>query len=188
MLINGNNPERVSHGGLSEAAYEEALENFYGMSIWRELHALLEHQEFNSSPKWIANKLNISIEEALDAVEGLTALGLIGKNDDGSFFPKQLQILIPTEKMNRVEMAKNHLLISHQILNGFSADSEDNFFRNCYYLSNKDLVDELTENIKLALKEFREKSDITTNKDGLYAIQITGTNIIEKSEVKNDTN
>ncbi len=47
------------------------LQNWAGNWIWRAVQTLVRAPDFNASPKWIAARLNISIEKAVDALEGV---------------------------------------------------------------------------------------------------------------------
>lgn len=53
------------------------LKQYCGNWIWRALECLVDSKDFNPSPKWISQRLNISIENAVDAIEGLERMGLI---------------------------------------------------------------------------------------------------------------
>tara|TARA_B100001248_G_scaffold259530_1_gene245734 strand:+ start:2739 stop:3293 length:555 start_codon:yes stop_codon:yes gene_type:complete len=162
-------------------SYKQALENFSGMGTWREIHALLEHEDFDPSPKWIARKLGLPINEVVDAMEGLHQLGIVGRDSDGNFYPKKLQIIMDSEVLSRKVIASNHQLVSQQVLNRFDPESEDNFFRAGYYMSNRELMEELRDNIKEAFRIFREKSKTAEKRDRLYGVTVVGTNILNES-------
>lgn len=62
--------------------YESDFCSFTGNWIWKAVLCLIESPDFNPSPKWISQRLNISIENAVEAVEGLERLGYISKSNN----------------------------------------------------------------------------------------------------------
>ena len=61
----------------------QLLDNYSGNWIWRAVECLVKSKDFNPSPKWIADRLSISIENAVDAIEGLEKLRLITRTSTG---------------------------------------------------------------------------------------------------------
>ncbi len=53
--------------------------HWLGNWTWRAVQCLVESSDFNPSPNWIARRLNISVENAVNAIEGLERLGCISR-------------------------------------------------------------------------------------------------------------
>jgi DNA-binding transcriptional regulator YhcF (GntR family) len=75
-------------------------ESWLGNWIWRAVQCLVELPEFNPSPKWIATRLNISVENAVEAIESLERLGCIKKANSTFMIVSEWQQLTPSELTN----------------------------------------------------------------------------------------
>ena len=83
--------------------------------IWHAVLTLVELKNFNPSPKWIAKRLNISVEQAVEAIEGLERLNLI-RRDGESFKAVSDYVSITTEQLSRDELLSGHCRIVSQLL------------------------------------------------------------------------
>lgn len=162
-------------------SYDEALDNFYGNWIWRAIHALLDHQDFDSSPIWISKRLDISIEEVVEAFEGLKVLGLVTQDESG-FKAKQVQFIVPEKFTTLESMVRKHRDVSQQILNQVSV--EKNLKGRLYFVaSNSEELERLDRKINEALLEFNKRSE-SCKKDGLYAVTATAIDLLNNKGEK----
>lgn len=159
------------------ASFDKAVENFLGNYIWRSVHALMDHPQFEASPIWISKKLAITVEEAAESLDGLVLLGLAQRTDKG-FVPKQIQFIIPEQEMDMETRMLRHSDFSQQIMNRLSPEKKA-FFKQAVAASNKKVFSEFYEKLCTLIKEFRETSE-REHKDGLYCFTTTGVDIMEQ--------
>ena len=157
--------------------FDKAVENFLGNYVWRAVHALMDHPQFEASPFWISKNLAITVEEAAESLEGLVILGLAQRTDKG-FVPKQIQFIIPEQEMDMETRMLRHSDFSQQIMNRLSPEKKA-FFKQAVSASNKKVFDEFYEKLCVLIKDFRETSE-REHKDGLYCFTATGVDIMEK--------
>lgn len=161
--------------------YYNMIDLFYGNWIWRAVHAIIDHPRFNPSPSWIADALSISVQEAVDALDGLEDLGLI-RRTESSFIARTPQFLLPKEKACKEYTIKKHRQIASQLTNmGTPKDVEGALV---YFLA----VDRthLSEILQKIFHDF-QTLDQQVNRSAssqLYAINLTCTNLAPKIKGK----
>ncbi|RYZ91318.1 MAG: DUF4423 domain-containing protein, partial [Proteobacteria bacterium] len=96
------------------------LQSWAGNWIWRAVQTLVRAPDFSSSPKWVATRLNISVEKALDALEGLERLGFISREGSGFVHTKEWVQLLPG-KVTRAQLLNEHSKIAPQIITKLTA-------------------------------------------------------------------
>lgn len=112
------------------------LQNWAGNWIWRAVQCLVESPDFNASPKWIAGRLNVSIEKAVDAVEGLERLGFILRNGASYKHVNDWVQLLPGE-ISSSELLSRHSKIAPQIIAKLNSSDK---FTSQFFLGNQELV------------------------------------------------
>jgi len=113
--------------------------NHYCMSwIWRAVECLVGTPEFHSSPKWISQRLGITVEQAVDAIEGLERLGFI--QPDGRSFKRaqEVQFVRPND-ISRSEILRNHSMIAPQILSKLSQNDK---YMTWFFAADEQLLSE----------------------------------------------
>ena len=112
---------------------------FYTQSwVWRAIEALVLAKDFDPSPRSIANRLNISIEAAVDALDGLERLGSIYR--DGRNYARNLNLnLITPENTSKNQILHAHTNITNQMITKLTPDS---FYTNQICLGSIKLVKE----------------------------------------------
>jgi predicted transcriptional regulator len=161
--------------------FERALESFYGNWIWRAVYALVDHQDFDWSPEWISEKLGISNVEAMDAVVGLTDLGLIRKTETG-FEQGQLQIIIPEGMIDTSKQINQHQLLSEEMLNLMSPDRAGAFY-NYFAPGTKESVHRLYTKVKEAFDDFLKENQTAKNKkSGVFAFSFTAVDVTKDGQ------
>lgn len=160
-------------------SYDEAIKNFLGNYVWRAVHAFMDHQDFDASPIWISSRLNITVESAAQALDGLVLLGLAERTAKG-FQPKQIQFLIPETEMEIDTRMAQHALTSQQIMNRLDP-KKWTLFRQGFVASNKPRFNDFREKLDKLVNEFFLESN-KEPKDGLYCFTATGVDIMEKQQ------
>jgi len=108
--------------------------------IWRAVQTLAEAADFNSSPKWISKRLNISIEKAVDALEGLERLGYLERQGNiVRAANSNLQIRHDNSPIDRERLLLGHTKLSPIILSKLKAEDS---FTSQFFIGNKELVRE----------------------------------------------
>lgn len=142
------------------AAHKKSLPTLAQFSenwIWRALYCLIESPSFDPSPRWIASKLDITVEKALDALEGLQDLGLI-KREGNSYQ------LIANENayhhVNSEDLTLEHLLINHikiapQVLSKLEAQDA---FTTQFFLGNRELIKKYSPKFIALYKEIEREA------------------------------
>jgi len=179
MLENTRPTNKRTHL-VGDSSYAETLKNFLGNYIWRAVHALMDHQDFEASPIWISKQMKITIEEAAESLDGLVMLGLAERTAKG-FEAKKLQFLIPEQEMEMETRMERHCIFSEQILNRLAPEKRARF-KQVVAASNASLFKEFTDKVNAAATEFIEKS-IGARKDGLYCFTSTGVDILESQNL-----
>jgi DNA-binding Lrp family transcriptional regulator len=173
--------DHLPEASYSKPSYDQALEAFYGDWVWRATYALIDHQDFQWSPAWIAEKLGVSKTEAMDAIIGLTDLGLIRKTESG-FEQGQLQVIIPEGTINKNKQINQHQLLSEEIINQLKPE-KTGFYYNYFSFADKELVDELYLELKSVIENFFQKNDVKkSKKGGVVAFSFTAVDVTSGNE------
>ncbi|RYZ90341.1 MAG: DUF4423 domain-containing protein [Proteobacteria bacterium] len=112
------------------------LQSWAGNWIWRAVQTLVLAPDFSPSPKWVATRLNISIEKALDALEGLERLGFIHRDGSSFAHTKEWVQLLPG-KVTRAQLLNEHSKIAPQIITKLTAKDK---FTTQFFIADQALV------------------------------------------------
>lgn len=96
-------------------ARQEDLALWAGNWIWRAVQTLVEAPDFNPSPKWISQRLNITVEKAVDAIEGLERLGIITRADN-TFNVQAGWFQVGTDELSSRQLLGAHANLAPQVL------------------------------------------------------------------------
>ncbi|RYZ78105.1 MAG: DUF4423 domain-containing protein [Proteobacteria bacterium] len=151
-----------SEGSVQDAESRASdLQSWAGNWIWRAVQTLVRAPDFSPSPKWVATRLNISVEKALDALEGLERLGFISREGSSFIHTKEWVQLLPG-KVTRVQLLNEHSKIAPQIITKLTAKDK---FTTQFFIADQALVASYAprfiqlyremneEGLKLGLKE-----------------------------------
>ena len=166
---------RGAKPSVNHDRFADLLELFYGNWIWRAVLTLIDHPKFNSSPKWISETLNISIEEAVDAFEGLEELHLVSRSEDGRLIAKSPTFIVPEDKTSKNFIVKKHKLVSQQILARSTPVQMEGTLTYFMNVSKEELYSAL-EKVFSELKTLGASEEKGQN-PGVYAISLTCSNI-----------
>ncbi len=103
---------------------------------WRAVDALSQAQDFNADPKWISDRLNISVEVAKDALEGLIRIGVLVKSGD-TYTSQDVFSFADEEQLERSDLYQIHSKIKAQVSERLSVRD---CFANGIVLSNKENI------------------------------------------------
>ena len=98
------------------------LQNYGSNWVWRAVEALVTSKTFDPSATAIANRLNVSIEASVNALEGLERLGFIVR--DGKTFIKPDNLtLVDAKTTSKAELLHAHAHLAPQIVGMLDEDS-----------------------------------------------------------------
>ena len=134
---------------------------------------------------WISKKTGLSIEDVVEALEGLSVLGHL-KKEAGGFYPVKGKELCSFgwSGKSKAQVIDEHLVVTHQILNDMQVDRTVAIDHG-FIAGNKELITELYQDIKAAIDKALEKSQ--KNKaanDGIYKITFSSVDVISKTPAK----
>lgn len=113
-----------------------AITEFTNNWIWRTVYVMIDNPNFDPSPRWIASKLDITVEKAVDALEGLQRLNLIEKFENSYKAKVSWHQVLPKD-ISREELLKTHINVAPQIL---SRLNENDGFTVQFFTGNKELL------------------------------------------------
>lgn len=148
--------------------YPQDLSSFTGNWIWKAVMCLVESPDFQPSPKWTASRLNISIENAVDALDGLERLNLI-RRDGSSYIVTEQSLQISDKDISPARLAADTSLLMQQAVSKIT--SEDKFTIQ-FFLGNKALVSEYAPKF-MALYSDMEKAAHDRNLTDVVLSQIS---------------
>lgn len=166
--------ERLSALNTDDGFGELALERFRIISDWYHfaILELTDTADFKSDPRWIANRLGISVEETRKAIERLETFGLLEKDENGRYYQTHANIATPSGVPSKA-IRDHHaqvLELAHRALEEVPVDLRD--FSTMTMAINTDQLEEAKE----ALKEFRRKFcrniQKRDGKDRVYVLSI----------------
>lgn len=179
MLETNSIPANLSVGNSdSPISYEDALENYRKNTDWWVVFAAFDLPGFQSSPLWIAQKTNLKVEVVVEALEGLSLLGYL-KKEQGAFYPVKGKDFVNFEvqKRKKLEVIEEHGLISRQILNHLSENSLVAADHRCF-ASNGAILSELYSDIAKAFEKAYTDSIKASNKDKIFKMTFTAVDVL----------
>lgn len=186
MQLQVDASQTLSAGNSSEQiGYADAKDAFQRNTKWWTVFTTFELSDFNPSPLWISKKTGISVEEVVEALEGLAVLGHL-KKENGSFYPiegKQFANFDFTGK-TKTEIIDEHAVISQQILNEMHANTTVAFDHR-FIAGNEQILAELYSDIKAAFDKAFQKSQANKSaNNAIYNITFTGVDVIKGHDSK----
>lgn len=168
---------------FTQVDYAEAQDAFQRNTKWWSVFAAFNLNDFKPSPIWIAQKVGISIEEVVEALDGLSALGYLTK-DNGAFYPVKGKDFINFNWGNKTktEIIDEHAIVSQQILNDLNTKTLFAYDHR-FLAGNEEILTELYADIKNAFDKAFAKSQQTDNKNNnaIFKITFTGVNVVKNN-------
>jgi len=95
-------------------ASDEDLKDLINEWYYSGIVCLAEMKDFNEDPRWIAERLNISVVQAELALAGLQRIGFLKRNDKGKLVP--VDIAISTKGKNLKSFPDKNLLDKNELV------------------------------------------------------------------------
>jgi len=170
MKIEPQTPEQI---GLIPQPTPNDWEQWLGNWIWRATQCLVESSDFNPSPKWIAKRLNVSVENAVDAIEGLERLGCIKRNGF-SFQVVDNWMQLTPNKLDNVRLLAAQSRIAPQLISKLTPNDA---FTSQFFLGNKELVSKYAPKFMELFRQMNDEGTKLDHKDVITAqisfVQVT---------------
>jgi len=159
-------------------AYEEALENLRKNSDWWVVFSIFDIPNFDPSPLSISAKTGLSVENVVEALEGLATLGYLEK-DKGRFIPIRGKDFFKLDftKRQKAELIDEHTVVSQQILNHLTEDALVAIDHRCF-ASNSAVLQELYNDISVALEKAFTNSSKSKTKDRIFKMTFTAADVL----------
>ncbi len=154
---------------------------YIGNWVWRAVASLVDTRDFDPSPKWIAKKINVNLEEVVDALEGLEKLGIIGRTPQG--YKKLLKYVYFSDRdLNPKAVLADHVLISTQIMGRLNPANPNLgcFYRTGFVATNQELAKKYFSKMESVMKEFLMES-ANCAADSVYAFTFSAVDVIDKT-------
>lgn len=168
-----DNP-RLQSNQLSTDEKRLLQKEYTGNWVVRAVSALLDTENFNAAPKWVAQKLDISLDEAVSALDTLEKLGIIRRTEAG--YEKVLKYVYFSDRdLDPMAVLADHALISTQIMGRLdpSNPTVGSFYRTGFVASDRKRMKEFFLKLEQLMKEFLVESNGATNED-VYAFTLSG--------------
>ena len=178
MSLNVGSEIALQPGQRHTMPMGEARDLFRRNSNWWVVYAAFDLPDFVPSPTWISQRTNLDVAEVVEALEGLTTLGCLTK-DDGAFYPVKGKEFIgadwPTE--SKAKVIDGHALVSQQILNQLHEKTQIAYDHRCI-AANKKIISELYQDISKAFeKAFENARSNPSANDGIYKMTFTAVDV-----------
>jgi hypothetical protein len=163
---------------ISSVSFEDALENYAKNTNWWTVFSSFDLPGFSASSLWISQRTNIPVKEVVEALEGLTTLGFL-KKENGEFVPiagKEF-IHLDVSRRPKGEVLENHALISSQILNHLQEDGLAAIDHRCF-AADDDILNELYADISQAFEKAYANSKHSKGRNRIFKISFTAVDVL----------
>ncbi len=126
-----------------------------GNWIWRSVQCLVECPDFNASPKWSSQKLNVSVDKIVEAFEGLESLGLI-KKENNTYKPVFNWMQVTPIQTTKAELLDSHTKLAPQILSNLTTNDK---FTVQFFRGNDALLSKYTPKFIELYKQMNEEAE-----------------------------
>jgi hypothetical protein len=173
-----NMPELATGQKSNPVSYADALENYRKNTDWWIVLEAFDLNNFNGSALWVSQRTGLDVETVIEALEGLSVLGLLTKSSNG-FEKIQKDFLGFESTKNKQQRFLDHSLVSSQILNHLNEDSKA-AIRYGHFASNLSIITEMYEKINQVILEADEKSKALSRDqiDNVYLLSMTAVTAI----------
>lgn len=154
--------------GLENSPGQADWEQWLGNWIWRAVQCLTECPSFNPSPKWIAKRLNITVENAVDAMEGLERLGCIVR-DGHSFKVKSDWFQLSPKTLDNENLLAAQSRIAPQLISKLTPHDA---FTSQFFVGNKDLISKYSPKFMALFRQMNDEG-LRQGQNDVIAAQIS---------------
>lgn len=171
---------------IKTSNYWQGLEKQYtGNWVVRAVGCMVELTDKSLDPRWMAEKLDVSIEEIFKSLDILESLGIIKKTPLGEY-KKILKYVYYTDRnMVPEHVLADHVLISSQLMSRLKPRDEKrgSFYRTSFVATNIDLAKKYFLKIEQNLKDFLIES-AQSESNTVIACSFSGVELTKKSPPK----
>lgn len=144
------------------------LQSYGSNWVWRAIEALVTAKNFDPSATAIASRLNVSLEAAVNALEGLERLGVIVRTGKTYSKPNTLTVL-DTTTHSKKDLLASHGHLAPQIIGMLN---EESIFATRITLGSLKLVRKHADKLKAFLNSIDDDASQEENPD-ILAIEIS---------------
>lgn len=152
-------------------------EQWLGNWTWRAVQCLVEANDFNPSPKWISQRLNISVEKAVEATEGLLRMGCL-ERDGHTYKVKTDWLQLTPNTLNRSRLLNAQSRIAPQLISKLTPSDA---FTSQFFLADKDLIKKYAPKFMSLFKEMNDEG-LASNSTDVVAAQISFVQLTSEKE------
>lgn len=184
MELNSSPSQALAFGNQpNQIGYLDAKETFQKNTHWWTVFATFDLPDFQPSPLWIAKKTKISVEEVVEALEGLVSLGYLQKQKDSFSIIKGKEFLnFDWSNKSKAQIIDEHALVSQQILNDLHENTTVAFDHR-FLAANKMIITELYQDIQKAFSSAFEKAQKSPSEnDAIFKITFTGVDVLKSND------
>lgn len=145
VQLNSNTETNVQHNA--------DLSSFTGNWTWKAILCLVDSPDFKPSPKWCATRLNISVENAVEALDGLERLNYIKREGSSYVVTNNVLQISPNQVTKRQLLADTAELMQQAV----TKVSEDDKYTVQFLLGSKELIAEFAPKYMALYSEMRKK-------------------------------
>lgn len=169
-LTNGSNFGTIS--------YSDAMENYRKNTDWWVVFAAFDLPGFQASPLWISQRLKMSIETVIEALEGLKLLGYLSTGS-GLYekVPGREFIHVGPNDRKKSEVIEEHSVISAQVLNQLHETAIMAIDHRCF-ASDVETIKELYSDLNAAMEKAYKKSIASSAKDRIFKMSFTAVDVL----------
>lgn len=169
-------PEAI-HASAMKDQHALDLHQYAGNWIWRALECLVEAKDFQSSPKWAAARLNVTVEKVVDGYEGLERLGYVRRN--GAEYVKAApEYHIGAKDMSSDDLLGIHAKLAPQVISKLKPSSK---FTTWFFLADNELVAKYAPKF-MALYAEMHKEGLQKGLTEVIASEISFANLSENNQ------
>ena len=157
--------------------HQELQKKYTGNWLWRTLAALVDAETFDPSLSKLAKQLGVTVNEVVEAFEGLEKLGIIRRTAEG--YERVLKFVYFSDRdLDPSQVLADHVLISTQILGRLDPLNPElnSFYRTGFIASNEKAVRRFCGQLEELLKAFLTESAEGVA-DGVYALSFSSVEV-----------
>ncbi|MCB0367148.1 MAG: DUF4423 domain-containing protein [Bdellovibrionaceae bacterium] len=167
--------------------HQELQKKYTGNWLWRTLAGLVSTADFDPSLSKLAARLRVSVNEVVEAFEGLEQLGIIRRTAEG--YERVLKYVYFSDRdLDPGQVLADHVLISTQVLGRLDPLNPElnSFYRTGFIASNEKAVRKFCRQMEEIMKAFLMES-AAESADGVYGFTFSSVEVSgrgEKGEVQ----
>lgn len=178
MSLNTQGETTLLSGQKHTMQFGDAREQYQKNSNWWVVYATFDLPDFVPSPTWISQRTKLDVSEVVEALDGLTTLGFLNK-ENGAFYPVKGKDFVNFNwpDKSKAQIIDEHAIVSQQMLNQLSEEVRIAFDHRCF-AANKEIVVELYKDILNSFeKAFQKAQANPCSNDGIFKMTFTAVDV-----------